>query len=114
MKHEHNHPNTEPEDFFTEIRKLEVRLKDYLNEEKNFTESLKKCIKKLQALHESLEQKHVPLDAAETEEISKLKSEVMVSLSEVMKKEGKAEHEKNHLFDSYAAIILELQNIGVP
>ena len=105
--------NVESEDFFRETRKLEVRLEEYLKEEKSFVGSLLKCIAQLKALHTSIEQLHVPISAETAEEISKLKMEAIGSLSEALKLEGKAEHEKSHLLESYGALIIMLPQIEV-
>ncbi len=99
------------EDFLREVRKLEVRLEEYLKEEKNFVDNLQQCISQLKALHTSIEQLHAPVNAETAEKTSIYKAAAISSLSETLKIEGKAEHEKSHLLDSYGTLIAMLQKI---
>ncbi|MGD6805370.1 MAG: hypothetical protein ACQCN4_00200 [Candidatus Bathyarchaeia archaeon] len=101
------------EDFQREVRKLEIRLNDYLEEEEIFVKNLRCCISQLNALHAFIVQLHAPLSAENIKEISNRKAEAVHSLSEALKIEGKAEHEKSHLLESYGALIVLLQAIEV-
>ncbi|MHA1606142.1 MAG: hypothetical protein ACTSWP_01130 [Candidatus Freyarchaeota archaeon] len=90
-----------------EVQKLKVRLEEYLKEENAFIEALREAIKVLTELSEKAES----LSAANkpTGEIANLRIKAIKSLSEALKKEGKAEHEKSHLLESYSALILALE-----
>lgn len=87
-----------------EIRKLEVRLEDYLKEEKEFARELKKCLRKFAELSSNLEKSKMSV-----EEFRKLRLEATRALSEALKRESVAEHEKSHLLESYGALILSLE-----
>jgi hypothetical protein len=105
-----NDSKTETEEYYTEVRKLEVRLDEYLEEEEIFIQKLRNSIMQLKALHTTIDQP-LPKNAEVTQEISKLKADALSSLSEAMKLEGKAEHEKSHLLESYGALIVALQKL---
>ncbi len=106
-----NASKPEPQEYYREVRKLEVRLEDYLKEEELFVQKIRNCIEKLKAIHSSIEPLTAPINSETAEKISKLKTEAMTALSEVMKLEGHAEHEKSHLLESYGALIVELNKI---
>jgi hypothetical protein len=97
----------ESQEYFREVRKLEVRLEDYLKEEENFKQKINNCIAQLKALHAAAEK------GENKERIVQLKNEALAALSEAMKFQGEAEHEKAHLMESYGAIIVELNKIGL-
>jgi hypothetical protein len=101
----------ELEEFFREIRKLEVRLGEYLEDEQVFVKKTQECIAQFKALHSAIEQTHVPVSLDEEEEVSKLTADAIEALSGAMKFQGKAEHEKSHLLESYGALIEGLQRI---
>jgi len=90
-----------------DIRKLEVRLEDYLKEEEKFVRALKNCISKFTELSANLEK--LETGAEDTEKLVKLRLEAVKALSEALKREGMAEHEKSHLLESYGALILSLE-----
>ena len=103
----------EIQEYFREIRKLEVRLEDYLKEEENFKQKINNCITKLKAIHIAIETSSTPLNDETKEKILKLKTAAFTALSEAMKLQGEAEHEKAHLMESYGALIVELNKIGL-
>jgi len=103
----------EIQEYFREIRKLEVRLEDYLKEEEIFKQKINNCITKLKAIHIAIETSSTPTTAETKEKILKLKNEAYAALSEAMNLQGEAEHEKAHLMASYGAIIVELNKIGL-
>jgi 5'(3')-deoxyribonucleotidase len=87
-----------------EIKKLEVRLDDFLKEEKIFTENLKKFIEKLRDSCDKIERlKNKP------EELAALRLEIAQALNNVLKSEGEAQHERSHLLESYGASIIALE-----
>jgi hypothetical protein len=100
-----NDSKIETQEYFREIRKLEVRLEDYLKEEENFTQKIRNCITQLKALHAAAEK------GENKERIVQLKNEALAALSEAMKFQGEAEHEKAHLMESYGALIVKLNEL---
>lgn len=99
------------DEFYKEVRKLEVRLEDYLKDEEVFVKNLRDCIAQFKALHNSIEKLLKSLDAKEIDEVLKLKTKGVEAFSEAMFNEGKAEHERSHLLESYGALILALQKL---
>lgn len=96
-----------PKDLLREIRKLKVRLEDYLKEEEEFVKQLRRCLSNFTELSNSL--KRSKMSKEDGEKLTKLRLEAVNSLSEALKKEGMAEHEKSHLLESYGALILSLE-----
>lgn len=93
-------------EFSREIRKLDVRLEDYMKAEQEFVEHVKECIRILWQLMENLEKKGKTSSSEEIEKLSVLKKEAIKSLSQVLKSESNIDHEKSHLIESYGALIL--------
>jgi hypothetical protein len=89
-----------------EIRKLDVRFGDYVKAEQEFSEHMKDCIRVLKELMETLENRDGAPSYKETRKLSELRREAIESLSEVLASESDVEHEKSHVFKSYAALIL--------
>ena len=96
-----------PKDLWREILKLETRLKDFVREEGSFIEALRKFIDKVRELNLKVEEaeKGKP---REIEELMNLRLDVLNLFSEVLRKEGEAEHEKSHLLESYGSLLLAL------
>ncbi len=92
-----------------EVQKLKVRLEEYLKEENAFIEALREAIEVLAELSGKVES----LGAANklTGEVANLRIKAIKSLSEALEKEGRAEHEKSHLLESYSALILALEEV---
>ncbi len=97
------------EEFSREIRKLEARLEDFLRDEGAFVKELRSCLEKLKELHRTFERLGVKPNSRKTEGLMRLRLEVAKTLSETLKKESKAEHEKSHLLESYGTLILALE-----
>jgi hypothetical protein len=91
-----------PEEFLREIRKLEARLREYISEEEAFVSELRTCISKLMELNRSLD------ESKDAESIKKLRVEAVRCLSDAMRQEGRSEHERSHLLESYGAILLRI------
>jgi chromosome segregation ATPase len=92
-----------------EIRKLEVRLAEFLEEEDDFVAELKRFLKQLKELQESINSAETNLNSQKVKELMKLKVEVADAFNEALKKASKAEHEKSHLLESYGALISSLE-----
>ena len=90
-------------DLSREIRKLKVRLKDYLKEEEEVVRQLRKCITRFTELSNNLEKSKASTEI--TEESTRLRLEAVKALSETLRRESMAEHEKSHLLESYGALI---------
>jgi len=95
------------EDLLTEIRKLEVRLQEYIEAEQKATESLRKWINKLKNLHSSVSK--IKEKPELTEKMLKLRLESIKAFHDALKEISKAEHEKSHLLESYGAILTLLE-----
>ncbi len=108
-----NDSKIESEQYYREVRKLEVRLEDYLKEQDVFVQKIRSCITQLKELHIIIEPLSAPVNPETAEKISKLKTQAIETLSEAMKLEGHAEHEKSHLLESYGALITELTKLGI-
>lgn len=93
-------------EFSREIRKLEVRFGDYMKAEQEFAEYVKECIRVFVELMESLGKRSKTSSSKKIEKLSLLKTEAVKSLDQVLKSEGNVEHERSHLFESYGALIL--------
>lgn len=97
------------EELSRETRKLEVRLDNFLKDEEAFVKELRRCIEKLKGLSDCIEKFKTKSDPKRVEEVMKSRIETIKALSDVLKKESKAEHEKSHLLESYGTLILVLE-----
>lgn len=98
-----------PEELFREIRKLEVRLGDFLKENREFVNWLRVCINKFKELNKSLEKLKTEPGPKKVGELMNLRLEAIKALSEALRKGSEAEHEKSHLMESYGALVLALE-----
>ncbi len=96
-----------PKDLSREIRKLKVRLEDYLKEEEEFVKQIRKCLSNFTELNNTLEKSKI--SSEDKGELTRLRIEAVKALSEALKREGVAEHERSHLLESYGALILSLE-----
>jgi hypothetical protein len=96
-----------PKDLSREIRKLKVRLEDYLKEEEEFVKQLRKCLSNFTELNNTLERSKMSNE--DKGKLTRLRIEAVKALSEALKREGVAEHERSHLLESYGALILALE-----
>jgi len=98
-----------PEGLFREIRKLEVRLEDFLKENEEFMKELRTCLEKLRELNKNLEKSGASSSPGKIKILMKLRLETTKAFNEAMKKGSRAEHEKSHLLESYGALVLALE-----
>ena len=96
-----------PKALSREIRKLKVRLEDYLKEEEEFVKQLRKCLSNFTELNNTLERSKMSNE--DKGKLTRLRIEAVKALSEALKREGVAEHERSHLLESYGALILALE-----
>lgn len=97
-----------PEELSREIRKLEVRLEDFLTNEEEFVRGLRSCLEKFKELNNNLEKVASP-DPRQVEELMKLRLEATRAFNEALKRGSGAEHEKSHLLESYGALVLAME-----
>lgn len=88
---------------------LLARLENFLKEEEAFVNELRSCITKFKESYTAIERFGLRPDLKKGEELIVLRSEVAKAFNEALKKESKAEHEKSHLLESYAGLILALE-----
>jgi len=98
-----------PEELLREIRKLEVRLNEFLENEKASVEALKNCLAKFLELNEAMEEMKAKPGPEQIEKVMKLRLEAAEALSDALEKESKTEHERSHLLESYGALMLALE-----
>jgi len=98
-----------PQGLLREIRKLEVRLEDFLKENEEFVKELRICLEKFKALNENLEKLETSPSPEKLSTLKKLRLEAAKAFNETLKQESIAEHEKSHLLESYGALILTLE-----
>lgn len=92
-----------------EIRKLEVRLKEFLKEEDAFVRELEECLEKFWELNKNLEKLRTATDPRIMDELVNLREKAIEALCETLKKGSDAEHERSHLLESYGDLILALE-----
>lgn len=96
-----------------EIKKLEVRVKDVMDEEKLYLKAVENCVARFRDIKEFIEANSDDLEA-----LKKLRLEAYEALNETMKAQSKVEHEKSHLLESYGALVTtverELANLNEP
>jgi len=92
-----------------EVKKLEVRLNEFLEQEKVGIEALKECVKKFLKLSKIIEKIEIKPTSKEFEEFLRLRLEAIQALGKALEKMSKAEHEKSHLLESYGALISTLE-----
>jgi hypothetical protein len=107
----HSSLKSASEDFYREVRKLEVRLDDYLQDEETFVNTLRKCIVQFKSLHTSIEELTTNSNTQKINEALQLKTISEEAFSQAVINEGKAEHERSHLLESYGALFLALQKL---
>ena len=109
MTHNHSH-SEETASLSIEIRKMEVRLAEFLEHEEVFVAELRNFLSALKELQEAMSHAEAPLDAEEAAQLKQLKLKVAEELNHALKAGSKAEHEKSHLLESYGATISSLEH----
>ena len=95
------------EDLLNEIRKLEIRLQEFIETEQKAIQSLKNWIDKLKELHNFTNK--IQENPKLLGEILELRLESIKALHNALKEMSRAEHEKSHLLESYGAILFYLE-----
>ncbi len=97
-----------PEGLLREIRKLEVRLENFLKEESSFVKELKEFLQRLKEFNEKVKAAETVEDPRVMEELMSVRLGVIRAFSEAVKREGEVEHEKSHLLESYGDVLSAL------
>jgi len=95
-----NSLNNVLEQFYREVRKLEVRLNDHLNEEEAFVTEIRNCITRFKSLHfltSKLNEKSGPREIADA---LALKTNIPETFSKAIMQQDEPEHEGSHLLES--------------
>ena len=92
-----------------ETRKLEVRLEEYVKEEKEFIKELKKCLDKCRKVNIQLERIKKLTNPTEVEYLMIFRLEAIKAISDVLIKRSVIEHEQSHLLESFGTLILTLE-----
>ncbi len=90
-----------------EAQKLEVRLEDYVKADKEFKKNTRECVRLFKQLGKKIGE---TLKPEEIEELSRLRRKAIKSLGQAFTSESKVSHEKSHIYESYGALILSLEN----
>jgi type VI protein secretion system component VasF len=98
-----------PEGLSLEIRKFEVRLREYVEAEEKAAESLKTLIEKLKQLNSFMETLPTEKNSEMLDRIMELRLQAIKAFREALSSISKAEHEKSHLSESYGSIISALE-----
>ena len=98
-----------PEGLSLEIRKFEVRLREYVEAEEKAAESLTTLIEKLKQLNSFMETSPTKKNSEKLDRIMELRLQAIKAFKEALSCMSKAEHEKSHLSESYGSIISTLE-----
>lgn len=90
-----------------EIQKLKIRMKDFMEEEKNFTKSLNDFLTKMEELIKETQCKDTLSD--NTDKLLRLRMEAYIALSDVLNMQGRVEHERSHLPESLGALLSAME-----
>ena len=99
------------EQFYREVRKLEVRLNDYLKEEETFVTEIRNCIAQFKSLYSLTSKLNETNKPKEITDALALKTKSEETFSKAIMQQGEAGHEGSHLLESYGALILALQKL---
>jgi hypothetical protein len=92
-----------------ETRKLEVRLEEYIKEEKEFIKELKKCLDKFGKVNIQLERMKTLTSPTEVKNLMIFRLEAIKAICDVMIKKSVVDHEQSHLSESYGTLIITLE-----
>lgn len=96
-----------PENFLKEIKKLEIRFKNFLEKENEFINGMKNSLKKFYELNARMDELKIKPESFK--EFMEFKIEAINNFSNLLKKESELEHEKSHLLESYGSLLLALE-----
>jgi thiaminase len=96
-------------EFSREVRKLEVRLEDYVRADREFVEHSEECIILFKKLAKKLKSIGKTSSPEKIKGLSNLRRKAMKSLALALNGESSIAHERSHIFESYGALILSLE-----
>ena len=99
------------ENLSRETRKLEVRLEEFVKEEKEFIKELQKCLDKFRKVNIQLERMKTLTNPTEVEYLMIFRLDAIKAICDVLIKRSVVEHEQSHLLESYGTLILTLEEI---
>ena len=99
-------------DLLVEIRKMEVRLNDFVKAEKEAVELLRNCINSFTEFNNFVQKLEEESKLELLNKALELRFKAVKTFQEALEKMGKAEHEKSHLLSSYGSLILVLEEIS--
>jgi hypothetical protein len=97
-----------PNELSIEIRKLDVRLKEFVEAEDRAFKSLMTFIARLKELNDFIDGLPTELDLKVFKKAEELRLEVVKAFQDALSFMSKAEHEKSHLLESYGALMFSL------
>ena len=98
------------EELSREIQKLNVRVERFIEKEEEFVKCLRNCLSTFQALNHKFRLTNTQSNINMIKEVLTDKSEAIEALSKAMAKASDAEHEKNHLLESYGGLLLATES----
>jgi len=98
-----------PEGLSLEIRKFEVRLREYVEAEEKAVKLLATLIEKLKQLNSFMETLPTEKNSEMLDRIMELRLQAIKAFREALSCISKAEHEKSHLSESYGSILSALE-----
>jgi molecular chaperone GrpE (heat shock protein) len=90
-----------PDKLHREIRKLEVRIEDYLKKNDHLSKELRNYLNHLKTLNENIEKA--------SSNLMKDKLNALQSLNNIFNSISESEHAKTHLLESFGEIILRIE-----
>ena len=94
------------ETLMREAKKLRIRVRDYLEEERSFMKSLNLFLDKIEELDNKVHKADV---IPEREEMYKLHIGVYEALSDVLNKLSKVDHERSHMPESLGTLLTSME-----
>ena len=98
-----------PSELFREIRKFEIRLKDWLDTVGKLSDALQRSVDALKEFNLILDEQ----SKYGRDEAVKAYVKVVEALAEVLRLEGEAEHERSHLMESYSSMMRKIASLYV-
>ena len=97
-----------PNELLIETRKLDVRLKEFIEAEDRAFKSLMSFIAGLKELNDLIDGLPAELDLKAFKKAAQLRLQTVKAFQHALSFMSKAEHEKSHLLESYGALMLSL------
>ena len=98
-----------PAELLREIRKLEVRINDFLESEKTCIESMRRYVDRLKEFNQAVDEAEANPTPERSGKALRLKAEAAQALGEILQKMGELDHERSHLLESLGALARALE-----